>query len=155
MRTGPLRNILGRKAVEGESSRLPSLPDGAKLDRAVLWLDEHCSGGPRDGDPASRILVVGRSARPQACALQLARLLADANRTLILDTSQNAATISSLLEQPRSPGLAELCRGHAEFEAVIKRDPYSACHFLAAGRPRSVGGPWGEPGRRPRIQGAR
>jgi hypothetical protein len=138
--------------VEGDLSRLSALSDPAKLGRAALWLEEHCSGGRRDGDLASRVLIAGPPARPQAYALQIARrLAADGGRTLILDTSQAAASISTHLEAPRSPGLAELCRGHAGFEAVIRRDPDSGCHFLASGRPRAVGGPWGEPGAADRV----
>ena len=138
--------------MEGELPRLSALSDQAKLGRVALWLEERCAGGWRDGDLASRVLIAGPPARPQAYALPIARLLAaEGGRTLILDTSQAAASISALLERPRSPGLAELCRGHADFEAVIRRDPYSGCHFLASGRPRSVGGPWGEPGAADRV----
>ncbi len=70
---------------------------------------------------------------------------------LLIDTSQRAMALSAVMGLPRSPGLAELCQLKQRFEDVIWRDPASACHFLPSGRPRRVGGPWGEPGAADRI----
>jgi hypothetical protein len=50
------------------------------------------------------------------------------------------------MELPRSPGLAELCHRTAGFEEVIHRDPAGSLHFLASGKPKSLGGEAGVPG---------
>ncbi|WP_088345333.1 MULTISPECIES: hypothetical protein [Rhodomicrobium] len=122
-----------------------------RVDAAARWLDSNLAA---QGDPsrASRILIAGDATLPQPWAVAIARLLAeDGDPVLLIDTSQGGLALSAALELPRSPGLAELCQRRAEFEDVIWRDPPSGCHFLPSGRPRAVGGGWGEPGAADRV----
>jgi len=118
-----------------------------RLAKVVDWVVGHCAKSSVD-DQASRILITGGEDRVQPIALTVARALGvlEDGTTLLVDTSQSAAAISSLIELPRAHGLAELCQGKADFDSVIRRDRESPCHFLGSGFPRSVGGPWGRPG---------
>lgn len=68
-----------------------------------------------------------------------------------VDASQGAMALSNILNLPRSPGLSELCQYRARFEEVIYRDERSPLHLVPSGRPRTVGGPWGDPGVADRI----
>ncbi len=68
-----------------------------------------------------------------------------------VDASQGARALSNILRLPRSPGLSELCQYRARFEDVIHCDGRSPLHLLPSGRPRAVGGPWGDPGVADRI----
>lgn len=122
----------------------------ARIGEAERWIVATCSAETASAR-ASRILVTGLNASPHVHTLALARVLGEAARLLLIDTSQGAMALSSAMGLPRSPGLAELCQLKQRFEDVIWRDPDSACHFLPSGRPRLVGGPWGEPGAADRI----
>jgi hypothetical protein len=123
----------------------------SRISRAVDWLNASC-GAWEEHDLASRVLLAANGRKGLSLALALARALAARDRgTLLIDTSQGAQAISSLLELPRSPGLAELCQGTSNFTDVIRRDTGSDCQFLGSGRPRAVGGAWGAPGEADRI----
>jgi hypothetical protein len=129
----------------------PSARVRARLAQAVDWLAKE-SGEWTDHDLASRVLIATGGAKAQTQGLAFARTLAaHGDPTLLIDTAQGSLALSSLMELPRSPGLAELCQGRARFAEVIRRDPASSCQFLASGRPRSVGGAWGEPGEADRV----
>jgi hypothetical protein len=121
-----------------------------RIGHALNWLEARFAALREKANLAScRALVAGGDigVRPQITALTLARALADtASRVILVDLSQSAGALSGPLELPRSPGLAELCQGKAGFEDVIHRDPVSKLHFLAPGKPRSLGGEWGEAG---------
>lgn len=122
-----------------------------RLAQAASWLGKE-SGDWTDHDLAGRVLIATGGATPMALALALARALsANGAPTLLIDTAQGSLALSSLMELPRSPGLAELCQGRARFADVIHRDPASPCQFIASGRPRAVGGPWGQPGEADRV----
>jgi hypothetical protein len=118
----------------------------ARMEQIAKWIDTNC-GEWSEQDISSRALIAGKDGAVQHHALGIARALAGREEmTLLVDTSQSAFAVSSLLGLPRSPGLAELCQGRAEFDKVIRRAPGGDCHFIGSGRPRAVGGPWGEPG---------
>jgi len=124
---------------------VPSRSD-ARIEPTIRWLRQtlESQSGAVDG---KRILIAGSDIHVQLFALAIARDLARRGPgILLLDTSQGASTVSSLVRLARAPGLAELCQGAADFDAVIQRDPDSRCHLIASGRPRAVGGPWGKPG---------
>lgn len=84
------------------------------------------------------IVVVSPSDRtgPAAeLALELARELGQrGGRVLLLNLETGANAISSLLADPRLPGLADLVFGVAHFGEVIHRDRASRIHFIPAGR---------------------
>jgi hypothetical protein len=130
----------------------PDIADADQLiGHALAWLEARCEllRGKSAVSPCCRALIGGGDigVRPQIIALTLARALADtASRIILIDLSQGAGALSGPLELPRSPGLAELCQGKAGFEDVIRRDPLSSLHFIAAGKPRSLGGEWGPHG---------
>lgn len=121
-----------------------------RIGDALAWLEEQCAAASGEAEGACcRALIAGAApgVRPQITALTLARALADTTaRVILVDASQGAGALSGPLELPRSPGLAELCQQKATFEDVIHRDPSSGLHFLAPGRPRSLGGEWGADG---------
>jgi hypothetical protein len=120
------------------------------VQQAVSWAASQLAGS--EGGRASRLLLSGQSEALQAYGLAIARMLASPrNRLLLLDLSQGAAAVSSLLEAARSPGFAELCQRKIDFQTVICRDPESGCHFLPSGKPRQVAGGWGEAGAADRI----
>jgi len=129
--------------------RFGAMPAGARAENAVAWLaDGHAEIDGAGEAPCRRILVAGADTdvRPQSEALCIARALAEAaTRVILIDTSQSAAALSGPLELPRSPGFAELSQQKARFQEVIHRDPASALHFLASGKPRSLAGEWGAP----------
>jgi hypothetical protein len=132
-----------KSLLEDEAS---GLRKAVRTERIAKWIDANC-GEWSEQDISSRVLIAGRDGVVQHYALGLARALAEREElTLLVDTSQSAFAISSLLGLPRSPGLAELCQGRAEFDRVIRRARGGDCHFIGSGRPRAVGGPWGEPG---------
>lgn len=116
---------------------------------ALAWLEACCAAVRSRGDtPSCRALVAGAEPlmRPQGTALILARALADSGmRIILLDLSQGASALSGYLELPRAPGFAELCQRRAGFENVIRRDPMSGLHYMAPGKPRSLGEGWGAP----------
>lgn len=117
----------------------------------MAWLDRE-GGEWTDHDLAGRVLIATGGAKALAAALAFARTLATGGTaTLLIDTAQGSLALSSLMELPRSPGLAELCQGRARFTDVIRRDPSGPCQFMASGRPRAVGGAWGEPGEADRV----
>jgi hypothetical protein len=98
------------------------------------------------------LLLSGQGGIVQAYGLAIARtLVSDRNRVLLLDLSQGADAVSSLMEAARSPGFAELCQRKTDFQTVICRDPESGCHFLPPGKSWQVAGGWGEPGAADRI----
>ena len=121
-----------------------------RIGHALAWLEARFEVLREKTEvPCCRALIAGGDAgvRPQITALTLARALADtASRVILVDLSQSSGALSGPLELPRSPGLAELCQGKARFEDVIRRDHLSKLHFLAPGKPRSLGGEWGAPG---------
>jgi hypothetical protein len=160
-RGGPLLN------EDADDGAMPS-PSDRRISDAVHWLmtvtADHAL--PNRGD---RVLVTALGGTPQSFALAVAREVASAyhawpqsetntqtpagavvirpvSGTLLVDTSQGAASLSPLIQVARSPGLAELCQFRARFEDVIQRDMGSRLHFLGAGKPRTVGGAWGDPG---------
>jgi hypothetical protein len=149
-------NLLRDKTAKRDSARATtpavlSARTRARLAQAVGWL-EHEGGEWTDHDLAARILVATGGATAQALALALARMVAEQGApTLLIDTAQGSLALSSMMRLPRSPGLAELCQGRTRFADVIRRDPSSDCHFLASGRPRAVGGAWGELGEADRV----
>lgn len=137
-------NLFRPKSYLGDGGSGPG--KAARTERISKWIETNC-GEWSEQDLSSRVLIAGKDGVVQHYALGIARALAGREElTLLVDTSQSAFAISSLLGLPRSPGLAELCQAGAEFEKVIRRDPRGECHFIGSGRPRSVGGPWGEPG---------
>jgi hypothetical protein len=117
---------------------------------ALAWLEARCADVKAKGERAAcRALIAGAepNMRPQSTALILARALADNGmRVILVDLSQGALALSGFLELPRSPGFAELCQQKAGFENVIRRDPSGGLHYLAPGKPRSLGEGWGAPG---------
>jgi hypothetical protein len=120
---------------------------GRSAEDALTWLLERCAEATDAG--CLRVLIAGADVGvlPQTSALALARGLADTvSRVMLIDMSQGAPALSGPMELPRSPGLAELCQGTARFEDVVRRDPVSSLHFLASGKPRSLGGDAGVPG---------
>lgn len=152
MKLNLLRDKTARReeARAGKPAVLPAR-SRARLTQAVGWLEQE-GGEWTDHDLAARIVIATGSATGQGLALALARMVAARGApTLLVDTAQGSLALSSMMELPRSPGLAELCQGRARFADVIRRDPSSACHFLASGRPRAVGGAWGEPGEADRV----
>jgi hypothetical protein len=125
-------------------------------------------------DRGIRLLMTALSDTPQEFALTVAReivstvfeasqsnqphysqsgaiVMRPVSGAVLIDTSQGALSLSPFLQLARSPGLAELCQFRASFEDVIQRDPFSQLHFLASGKPRSVGGAWGKPGAADRV----
>lgn len=126
-------------------------PDDARLRGAVRWLLAALPPETQSGR-AARVLIAGEAPLPQFYAAAIARMAAaESGRVLLLDASQGAAALSGILGLPRSPGFAELCQFKTEFETVIRRDAAAGYHFLASGRPRKVGGGWGDPGAADRI----
>lgn len=121
-----------------------------RIGDALAWLEAHCAAISEKAEVlCCRALIAGAvpGVRPQITALTLARALADTTaRVILVDASQGAGALSGPLELPRSPGLAELCQQKATFEDVIHRDPVSGLHYLAPGKPRSLGGEWGDGG---------
>ncbi|MGF1620384.1 MAG: hypothetical protein ACFCUR_07205 [Rhodomicrobiaceae bacterium] len=137
-------NLLRPKSLLGDGGS--GMRQAAREQRIAKWIDTNC-GEWSEQDISNRVLIAGKDGAIQHHALGVARALASREElTLLVDTSQSALAVSSLLGLPRSPGLAELCQGRAEFDGVIRRDPRGDCHFIGSGRPRAVGGPWGEPG---------
>lgn len=127
--------------------------DGRRADAALRWLIEQ-QAAHEGAEGGCRVLVAGaeKGAQPQAQALILGRALAEnLSRVILIDVSQGAGALSGPLELPRAPGFAELCQQKASFEDAIKRDPASGLHFLASGKPRSLGGEWGAPGMMDRV----
>lgn len=141
----------------------------ARINDAVQWLSPLATESAQSG-VAARVLITAFGGEPHRHALNLARAIADtppdavandgisgavvirpAPSAILVDTSQGAAALSALLRVARAPGLAELCQYRARFEDVIQRDLGSRLHFLAAGKPRAVGGAWGEPGVADRV----
>jgi hypothetical protein len=152
MKLNLLRDKRDRKD-EPDQGRLgaPSARVRARLAQAVDWLEKE-SGEWTDHDLASRVLIATGGPGAQTLGLAFARTLAvRGDPTLLIDTAQGSLALSSLMEVQRSPGLAELCQSRARFADVIRRDPLGSCQFLASGRPRSVGGAWGEPGEADRV----
>lgn len=139
----PLAGLAERLFGRGDSGEPDALIAGA-----IAWLRDRIEAAHAEGAPCCRILIAGApEAPPQSAALAMARGLAAAGeRTLAIDISQGAASLSAPLELPRAPGFAELCQQRASFEAVIRRDPASPLHVLPSGRPRAIGGDWGPPG---------
>lgn len=127
--------------------------DGRRADAAIRWLIErHAAYEGAEG--GCRALVTGaeKGVPPQVHALSLGRAVAEKlTRVILIDLSQGAGALSGPLELPRAPGFAELCQQKASFEETIKRDPASGLHFLASGKPRSLGGEWGAPGMPDRV----
>ncbi len=120
---------------------------------SLVWLKDRYSRAQIREGTGHRVLVGGADfgVQPQAAALLLARGLAEAlPRIILVDVSQGAEALSSRLELPRSPGLAELCQQKARFEDVVRRDPAGDLHILTSGKPRSIGG-WGAPGMLDRV----
>jgi hypothetical protein len=121
-----------------------------RIGDALAWLEARLALiAEKTEGRCCRALIAGAApgVRPQITALTLARALADSSaRVILVDASQGAGALSGPLELPRSPGLAELCQQKATFEDVIHRDPLSGLHYLAPGKPRSLGGEWGEGG---------
>lgn len=154
---------------ETDDGLLPSSQTDQRISDAVHWLMT-VTGDCALPNRGERVLLTSIGGTPQNFALAMAREIADAtydawpgseivaqtsantvairplSRTLLIDTSQGATSLSPLMLAARSPGLAELCQFRAGFEDVIQRDIGSRLHFLPAGKPRTVVGAWGNPG---------
>ncbi len=146
-----LRSSPDNQAERANPLHARDAPDRARTGQAAVWLAKIAAGWTAH-DLAVRVLVSGNEAIPHGYALEISRILArQGDAVLLVDASQGRASLSSPLELPRSPGLAELCQDKTSFDAVLRRDAQTRCHFIAAGRPRTVGGPWGEPGAMDRV----
>lgn len=117
---------------------------------ALGWLEARCTAlREKTKGGSCRALIAGAAVgiRPQLIALTLARALADTTaRVILIDVSQGAGALSGPLELPRSPGFTELVQRKADFADVVRRDPASALHYMAPGKPKSLVGEWGAAG---------
>jgi Mrp family chromosome partitioning ATPase len=68
-------------------------------------------------------------------AIRIARMLASANRGVLVDLSRGAAAVSGRLALPRAPGFADLLAGRVGFDEVIHVDSETALQVIPAGHP--------------------
>jgi Mrp family chromosome partitioning ATPase len=89
------------------------------------------------GDAARKVTVLGSASSESITwtALELARLIAQGAKVVVVDLSAALPTISAASADPMAPGLAELMLGEASFTQIITRDRLSRVHLVSAGRP--------------------
>ena len=89
---------------------------------------------------APRALLVGGApsmADATAETISIARaLVAAGDQVVLLDLAHGPHSVSAALGLPRSPGLADLAAGKAQFEDIIAIDAETPLHVIAAGNPR-------------------
>jgi len=89
------------------------------------------------GETSRKVTVLGAASGESIAltTLTLARLLARAERVVVVDLAASSPTIAAASVDPAAPGLAELMQGEASFSQVITRDRLSSLHLVSAGRP--------------------
>jgi uncharacterized protein involved in exopolysaccharide biosynthesis len=85
------------------------------------------------GDRRIALFGSARDAGTALAALTLARALAWDARVVLVDLSENAASVPVAEGDVRAPGVAEIVRATASFGEIITRDRLSRVHLVAAG----------------------
>jgi len=97
----------------------------------------HLMGRSPGGSAGVRTLVVGQTpgTDPAAEAIGLAGDLAKAGaKVVLIDWTAEGSGVATALRMPVSPGMAELMKGTAGFEQVIRRMPGSDAHVIPCGQ---------------------
>jgi Mrp family chromosome partitioning ATPase len=89
------------------------------------------------GEAARKVTVLGtgKTENVTLTALTLARLLARHAKVVLVDLTDNSATLKAVSVDAAAPGLSELMLGEASFGQVITKDKMSALHLVSSGRP--------------------
>lgn len=138
-----------RRAVE--PAPLPGIVDGSVLpvqlegSHRILWLG--APGAGLEPEPMVARLIAEAGARslilvtsddlPEAsaaCALALARSLAQDVGVVLVALDGASPTLAGLVADPWAPGVGELLFGVAGFGETIHRDPQSRAHVIPPGR---------------------
>ncbi|MEZ5776593.1 MAG: exopolysaccharide transport family protein [Hyphomicrobiaceae bacterium] len=112
-------------------------------DEAARYVTLHAQGLP-----GYRILVTSEDGAldPSEESVALSRALAAGGaKVVLIDRCFNRSTLGSLFGLSDQAGFAELIRGEATFEDVVRSDPVGGIHLISAGR---AGGPVPEEERR-------
>lgn len=146
MKTRTMRRIGGRskRPVDAAALRFSPGPDYSIALTAPLSLYAETLRSIKvaaDGVPNGPVVVLGiisamREEGRSTVAANLARLVAEAgSRVILIDGDLRNPTLSRVLAQPGSPGLAEIVGASAEIADIVWTDQSTSLHFIPAGSP--------------------
>jgi uncharacterized protein involved in exopolysaccharide biosynthesis len=103
---------------------------------ASIPIDDLVDALRRSEQAGRRIAVVGaaRNVGTTLTAIAIARSLARAGRSVLVDLAVAAPNIELISSEPSAPGIADLIRGAASFGDIITGDRFSRLHLVATGR---------------------
>ncbi|MGE3148922.1 MAG: GumC family protein [Pseudorhodoplanes sp.] len=110
-------------------------PSGAPVHAAATTIGDVARNYQALGEGGRRITVIGaaRNVGTTFTAIELARLLAQNAKVVLVDLAFGASNLSVLSTDPGAPGIADLIRGRATFGAIITRDQFSRVQLIATG----------------------